>query len=283
MNNAEYYIQKTVKPGSTLYYSLLKSVEPAKSCLIYVFAFWQEVQQIVLECQDPGVARVKLMWWKEEVTKYQHQPRHPILKALHELDSELNISTYFSEIIDGFLFQLSHSQFHDEQELDKFIEMTFCPFIQVILQILSCQQDAFTFHLGKGLGKYYLLTSIKRYLNKGYCYIPDDLAEKYQLNISQLSTKTQVENFLTFCQQETSFIIEHFSTAMKHLSPNEIKQLSPILIFTELKLATLNELAKENFPILSQQIKLTPIRKFFISRKIYKKCQKSNLILLDTK
>ncbi len=97
--NEEYRI----RPGSALYYSLLYTPERRRAGAETLHAFAREVTGVPRKCSDPGVARLKLQWWRAELARaLAGQPRHPLGSALHAVHTSLGLDiAQFGEFIDG--------------------------------------------------------------------------------------------------------------------------------------------------------------------------------------
>ena len=86
MDSTSYCQQLATPPGSNLYYALLFHEPAAKKKLLALFSLQLELHRTIVDCQDPGVARIKLRWWLEEIERlYAEQPRHPVSKLLVDL------------------------------------------------------------------------------------------------------------------------------------------------------------------------------------------------------
>ena len=84
MSTQDYCQIKAAPPGSNLYYSILFYSRPLQRSLYTLHAFSTEIGDIVFECSDPGVARIKLQWWHEEIQRiYNKQARHPRRKSIN--------------------------------------------------------------------------------------------------------------------------------------------------------------------------------------------------------
>lgn len=82
----EYCRHKAAPPGSSFYYSILFYPEPLRRDLSALHAFGIELEEIITECADPGVMRMKFAWWRDEITRlYQHAARHPVSLALEDV------------------------------------------------------------------------------------------------------------------------------------------------------------------------------------------------------
>src|SRR5213075_3018588 len=83
MTPDQYCQQKAAQSGLSFYYSFLFLPPERRRAITALFAFCREVDDVVDECTDVGVARVKLAWWRNEVGKlYAAHPQHPVTKAL---------------------------------------------------------------------------------------------------------------------------------------------------------------------------------------------------------
>ena len=74
-------------PGSSNYYSLRFSPPALRDDLGALLAWRHQVRAILTEVSDPGVARLKLAWWRDQVRGLEGdgQPRHPLTQVLSPL------------------------------------------------------------------------------------------------------------------------------------------------------------------------------------------------------
>ena len=80
----EQYVQdKAAASGSSFYYAFLFLPPPRRAAITAFYAFCREVDDVVDEVSDPGVAAAKLAWWQGEVAaSWAGQPSHPVMRAL---------------------------------------------------------------------------------------------------------------------------------------------------------------------------------------------------------
>ena len=83
MSPDEYCQQKTVQSGSSFYYSFLFLPPERRRAITALYAFCREVDDTVDECTDQSIARIKLAWWRTEVSAMvAGKPTHPVTLAL---------------------------------------------------------------------------------------------------------------------------------------------------------------------------------------------------------
>src|SRR5436309_3851594 len=86
MTPDEYCQQKAAASGSSFYYSFLFLPENRRRAITALYAFCREVDDVVDETKDSGVARSKLAWWRQEIANVYHgKPQHPVARALSEI------------------------------------------------------------------------------------------------------------------------------------------------------------------------------------------------------
>ena len=111
MSPHEYCQQKAAQSGSSFYYSFLFLPEKRRRAITALYAYCREVDDVVDETSDAGVARAKLAWWRKEVASIYHgQPQHPVARALTEVVGPFELEeARLQEIIDGMAMDLEYN------------------------------------------------------------------------------------------------------------------------------------------------------------------------------
>ena len=115
MTPDEYCQQKATASGSSFYYSFLFLPPERRRAITALYAYCREVDDVVDECTDAGVARTKLAWWREEVANlYAGKPQHPVTQALacgivaYDIQQQ-----HMLELIDGMAMDLDYNRYPD--------------------------------------------------------------------------------------------------------------------------------------------------------------------------
>ena len=69
MSPQDYAQQKAAASGSSFYYAFLFLPAERRAAITAFYAFCREVDDVVDEVADPGVAQTKLHWWRQEVAQ----------------------------------------------------------------------------------------------------------------------------------------------------------------------------------------------------------------------
>lgn len=87
--------------GSAAYYAIRFSPQAQHQRQACLLAWFELVGGIASQARDPGVARLKLDWWRQEVEAMAHgRARHPLALALQQTGGSLDPRA-LREIIDG--------------------------------------------------------------------------------------------------------------------------------------------------------------------------------------
>jgi 15-cis-phytoene synthase len=77
------YPNRATPPGSSFYYAVRFAPQSHRDLLAALMGWRHEVRAILDDVSDPGVARLKLDWWRDELHRTQDgAPRHPLSQAL---------------------------------------------------------------------------------------------------------------------------------------------------------------------------------------------------------
>ena len=84
MTPDEYCQNKAAQSGSSFYYAFLFLPPEKRRAITALYAFCREVDDVVDEISEASVARMKLVWWREQVgILFAGQVNtHPVMQAL---------------------------------------------------------------------------------------------------------------------------------------------------------------------------------------------------------
>jgi phytoene synthase len=90
MTPDQYCQDKAARSGSSFYYSFLFLPPVQRRAITALYAFCREVDDIVDMQGEPGIARIKLNWWREEIARlFTGQAQHPVTSVVGLLAAEI--------------------------------------------------------------------------------------------------------------------------------------------------------------------------------------------------
>ena len=123
MTTPQQYVQnKAAASGSSFYYAFLFLPKDRRAAITAFYAFCREVDDVVDEVSDPGVAATKLAWWQSEVRKsFAGQPSHPVMQALMPHASAFSIQAeHLLAVIEGCQMDLEQTRYLDFPGLQRY-------------------------------------------------------------------------------------------------------------------------------------------------------------------
>src|SRR5438552_8564911 len=119
MSPDEYCQQKAASSGSSFYYSFLFLPPERRRAITALYAFCREVDDVVDNVGDAGIALAKLAWWRGEVASaFGGTPSHKVTQALAPALSAYALPLdHFLAIIDGMQMDLEQTRYVDFEAL----------------------------------------------------------------------------------------------------------------------------------------------------------------------
>ncbi|HKK06297.1 MAG TPA: presqualene diphosphate synthase HpnD [Gammaproteobacteria bacterium] len=270
MTPDEYCQDKAAGSGSSFYYSFLFLPARQRQAIVALYAFCREVDDVVDECTDAGVARLKLQWWREEIERlYEGQPRHPVTKALATALEHFDLPReQFQEIIDGMEMDLDRTRYASYKDL-----ALYCHRVAGVVGLLSAEvfgyEDRRTLKYAHELGLAFQLTNILRDVRedaeRGRIYIPLDELARFGVTELDLVHARPSPAFTQLMGFQAERARQSYAQAFALLPEiDRLAQRSGI-IMAAIYQATLDEIAADGYRVLEHRISLTPLRKLWIA------------------
>lgn len=268
MTPEEYCQQKTSSSGSSFYYSFLFLSSEQRLAMTALYAYCREVDDVVDNCREISVARVKLNWWREETQRlFAKQPRHPVTRALLTHVNRLRLNPeYFHAIIDGMQMDLDQTHYQSFSDLK-----TYCYRAAGVVGLLSAKifgyQNSSTEVYAKNLGIALQLTNILRDVRedaqRGRVYIPSDELTAHSVSADMLNCDNASADmkklFMTQAQRAQSY----YNKAYAALTDEDKYTQRCGLIMGAIYEKLLHKIVKLEYPIMQNRVSLSPWQKIF--------------------
>ncbi len=274
MSPDEYCQQKTVQSGSSFYYSFLFLPPERRRAITALYAFCREVDDTVDETSDASVARIKLAWWRTEVSNiYKGTPTHPVAQALQPHIAAYKLEEqHLQAIIDGMEMDLDQSRYLDYAGLQKY-----CWRVAGVVGILSASIFGYTrpetLLYAEKLGLAFQLTNIIRDVGddarKGRIYLPVNELQQFNVTAADILNFRHSEKFEALMRFQNERAQRTYDEALALLPKEDRRAQRPGLMMAAIYRTLLDEIARERFQVLNQRISLTPLRKLWLAWKTY--------------
>ena len=272
MTPEQYVQQKAASSGSSFYYAFLFLPKERRAAITAFYAFCREVDDVVDEVQDPGVAHTKLAWWQTEVSKsFAGQPTHPVMKALLPLAHAYKIEArYLLAVIEGCQMDLVQNRYLDFTGLQRYCHLVAGVVGEVAANIFGQTQSQTTAYAHK-LGLAFQLTNIIRDVGedaqRGRIYLPVNELQQFDVKVHELLKREYSSRFTALMTFQAQRALALYDEALAMLPPEDRRAQKPGLMMASIYRTLLKEIAADNFQVLHQRVSLTPVRKFYLAWK----------------
>jgi phytoene synthase len=274
MTTPEQYVQdKAAASGSSFYYAFLFLPKPRRAAITAFYAFCREVDDVVDEVRDPGVAATKLAWWRTEVAQsFAGEPRHPVMKALMPLAAEFGIeSRQLLQVIDGCQMDLEQTRYLAFPNLAQYCHLVAGVVGEVAARIFG-QTDPRTTDYAHKLGLALQLTNIIRDVGedalRGRIYLPVNELQQFDVKAHELLNRVYSERFVALMKFQAERAHAAYDEALALLPAADLRAQKPGLMMASIYRALLREIERDNFQVLNQRVSLTPLRKFWLAWRV---------------
>jgi len=273
VNFDEYCLQKAAPPGSSTYYALRQASAAHQPLLAALFALRRELEETAKETSDPTVGRTKLAWWQKELAALAAgNAAHPVTKALAQhLDDPARIYPLLQQLLAGFEMDFEQARYLDLPNLRRYMDGVGGTFATLVAQVGARTDEArasvaqWAAPLGNALMLAQFVPEIGNDARHGRIYIPIDELQRYNVTAADLINRRYSDEFTQLMQFQTARAREAVNAALEAIPAAARRQQRTLRALAALELALLDEVEREGFQVLHQQIVLTPIRKLWIA------------------
>ncbi len=295
---AHAWCQQSAAASGSSFYHAFRFLEPARRRAITAFyAYCREVDDVVDECRDEGVARTKLAWWRSEVERlYEGAPQHPVTLALREAIEPYRLPREaFEEILDGMEMDrgvspppvrpsgsdippggerpswggpaMASVRYDDYKHLHLYCHRV-AGVVGEVSALIFGVSDRATLKYAHRLGLAFQLTNILRDVGedarRGRLYLPLDELARFGVSEADILQARPSPAFAALMQFQYERAVSLYDEALALLPQTDRKAQRPGLIMAAIYRRLLEEVKDDGFRVLEHRIRLTPLTKLWL-------------------
>jgi phytoene synthase len=278
MTPQEYVQDKAASSGSSFYYAFRFLPAPRRAAITAFYAFCREVDDVVDEMRDPGVAAAKLQWWRQEVRNaFAGQPAHPVMQALMPCAAPYGIEArHLEAVIDGCQMDLEQTRFLDYPALQRYCHLVAGVVGEVAANIFG-RTEAATIEYAHRLGLAMQLTNIIRDVGddarRGRIYLPLSELQRFDVKAHEILQRQAPWGYSDRFEALMRFQAERahrlYDEALALLPQADRVAQKPGLMMANIYRTLLREIEAQGFQVLHQRTSLTPLRKLWIATRTH--------------
>lgn len=274
MTTPQQYVQdKAAASGSSFYYAFLFLPKDRRAAITAFYAFCREVDDVVDEVSDPGVAATKLAWWQSEVRKsFAGQPSHPVMQALIPYTAQFGIhAEHLLAVIEGCQMDLEQTRYLDFAGLRRYCHLVAGVVGEVAARIFGQTSEQTTQYAHK-LGLAFQLTNIIRDVGedamRGRIYLPVEELQQFDVKAHEILNRKHSDRFAALMRFQAERAHQLYDEAFALLPPQDLRAQKPGLMMASIYRTLLREIEADQFQVLHQRVSLTPLRKLWLAWRV---------------
>ncbi|MCA1977948.1 MAG: presqualene diphosphate synthase HpnD [Thiobacillus sp.] len=278
MDPHQYCQERAAASGSSFYYSFVFLPPDTRHAITAFYALCRELDDVVDECHERQVAVAKLDWWRGEIERFgRGVPEHPATRALADTPRGRGIEpALLLEIVDGMAMDLEYLRYPDFKSLNLYCFRVAGVVGEVAASIFGGahgEDDRALRRYAHELGLAFQLTNIIRDIGedarRGRIYLPQDELARFGVAERDLLAGRDSPAFQKLMQFQYERALAHYDNAMRALPAQARRAQRPGLAMAAIYRTLLDEIRRDNFPVLRARVSLTPLRKLWLASRTW--------------
>ena len=278
MTPQQYVQQKAADSGSSFYYAFLFLPQSRRAAITAFYAFCREVDDVVDDVTDPGVAATKLNWWRHEVAQaFAGTPSHPVTQALMPYTTAHSIeASHLQAVIDGCQMDLDQTRYLDFATLSRYCHLVAGVVGEVAANIFGRSSERtvdYARMLGRALQLINIIRDVGDDARRGRIYLPLDEMQRFGVKASEIMQRHAPwgysDRFTALMRFQAQRARDTYDEALALLPPADREAQRPGLMMANIYRTLLQEIEDDGFQVLHQRTSLTPLRKLWIAARTH--------------
>lgn len=279
MRPTDYCLHRLGGPGTSLYYSLRHLPPEPRAAVTALHALVRELSDVPVECQDPGLARIKLVWWREQILRAgEIRAEHPVTQALAPLLRDGRIDPAELAALAGATeASIAPVRFAGVAEIEAHYRQTAGRVAVLVARILgaNAHQQERAADLGTTHALAQALIEAGADARRNRLYFAGDELAQFGIAEADVLAARETGAWLEFVANQHTRLLARYAAARDSIAPADLPALLPELVMADLHEALLAEIRAAGYRVLSQRIALTPLRRLWIAWRTRRRLSRS--------
>lgn len=267
--------EHTPRPGSSSHYVQVFTPSERREGTLALYALHRAIDA-ACEGSDPGVVRLKLQWWQEELQRLgRGEPRHPVTRVLAQPPEARPID--LQGLVVARERELSHAGWESWASFQEAALLGVGQALESWSRLLGNPPGTASHpgaqSLALGLHLYSALQRIHRMARRGYQTLPQEWLDEAGVTTAQLGETVPHPPVRRLLAETADHAIERLQQAASDWPAEQRRSLSPLLINAELRKRALMLQRAEGYQRLDQRVTATPLRKLWCAWRVHRRCR----------
>lgn len=251
--------------GSSAYYSVRFATPELRDDLAALLGWRHQVRAILDEVSDPGVARLKLQWWRDELGRtFAGEPRHPLSQVLEPALERHQLPTAaFLAMAERVESEILNRHPADDAALDAACDQDLGALFELMARCHGLS-DAVPLQTARRLGNFcarvYLIRDSGALARQGRSVLPLGQLREHGLAAGALTQREHRDRL-------PELLAPVAARARSTLTARDATRDMPLCIRARTRIleSLLQEIKNDGFDVADQRIGLTPVRKLWLA------------------
>lgn len=270
MTDDDYCLQKLGGSGSSLYYCHRFLPARERAWLVALQALAAEIAEVGEECRDPGLARAKLDWWRQELRQtFDGRASHPVTRALQPVIQSGALSERpLQDVIEASIQDIAPVRFAAAADLRRHGQQT-SGRIEALAAGLLGGSDPVTQAAAVELGATHALcrqlVSIGADVRRDRLYLAAEDLDRHGVPSADIFGLRETDAWRALLSEQVDHLLASYGRVLEALPGSSRAALLPGIVLAAQNRALLEEMRRLRYDLLARRVALTPLRRLWIS------------------
>lgn len=244
--------------GASVYYCIRFSPKKHRDQLASIFLYKQTLRDLY-SLSDPGVARIKLQWWHEQINEKKGPSGHPFGRQLAGIYKNSEIAYQAFDQINKTTDQLLHRQpLNNSKDYQLLCSNLGASFADLIQLVTDQPVNEYSKLAGTWIEHVENMQLFGKLVRDNIHLIPIDILKSFGLSNDQLLNSDKSVDIL-------KTLHDSIKEGLDQSFFDQMSRKSCLGKLTKLRIKLMNLIEQEDMAVINQRISLTPIRKLWLA------------------